>query len=106
VPCFDELKKTRRSCAVVFYAFDLLALDGKHLGTLALLKRKASLKRILRRTKKNRIRFTEHIVGEGSNNANSKEWSQRRLTVSTRAEERAIVESQNFSWQGRNAQAY
>jgi hypothetical protein len=29
------------------------------------LKRKALLKRILRRTKHNRIRFTDHVVGEG-----------------------------------------
>ena len=29
VPCFDELRKSRRSCAVVFYAFDLLTLNGE-----------------------------------------------------------------------------
>jgi bifunctional non-homologous end joining protein LigD len=65
LPCFDELKKTRRSCAVVFYAFDLLALNGEDLRELPLLKRKAALKRILRKTKNNRIRFTDHMIGEG-----------------------------------------
>lgn len=49
LPCFNELKRTRRSCAVVFYAFDLLALNGEDLRTLPLLKRKANLKRILRK---------------------------------------------------------
>src|ERR1044071_3411666 len=48
LPCFDELKKIRRSCAIVFYAFDLLALNGEDLRPLPLLKRKAALKRILR----------------------------------------------------------
>lgn len=65
LPCFDELRKKRRSCPIVFYAFDLIELDGKDLRGLPLLKRKAFLKRTLRRTRNNRVRFTEHIVGEG-----------------------------------------
>ena len=65
LPCFDELRKTRRSCAVVFYAFDLLALNGEDLRSQPLIKRKQLLKRILRKTKNNRIRFTEHVIGEG-----------------------------------------
>jgi bifunctional non-homologous end joining protein LigD len=51
LPCFDELKKRRRTCAIVFYAFDLLALNGEDLRELPLLKRKAALKRILRKTR-------------------------------------------------------
>ena len=43
LPCFDELKKNRRSCAVVFYAFDLLALNGGDLRVCPLLARKAAL---------------------------------------------------------------
>jgi len=58
LPCFDELKRTRRTCAIVFYAFDLLELNGEDLRGLPLLKRKAALKRILHKTKHNRIRFT------------------------------------------------
>ena len=65
LPCFDELKKTRRTCAIVFYAFDLLELNGEDLRGLPLLKRKAALKRILRKTSKNRIRFTDYVIGEG-----------------------------------------
>jgi bifunctional non-homologous end joining protein LigD len=65
LPCFDELKRTRRICAIVFYAFDLLELNGEDLRGLPLLKRKAALKRILLKTKHNRIRFTDHVIGEG-----------------------------------------
>ena len=65
LPCFDELRKTRRSCAVVFYAFDVLVLNGEDLRNQPLIKRKRLLKRILRKTKHNRIRFTEHVIGEG-----------------------------------------
>lgn len=65
LPCFDELRKNRRARAVVFYAFDLLELNDEDLRARSLLNRKALLKRVVRRTKNNRIRFTEHIVGEG-----------------------------------------
>jgi bifunctional non-homologous end joining protein LigD len=40
-------------------------LNGKDLRELPLLKRKAALKRILGKTKNNRIRFTDHVIGEG-----------------------------------------
>ena len=62
MPCFDELKKTLRTCAVVFYAFDLLRLDGKDLHELPLLKRKAALKRMPRKTRNNMIRFMDHVI--------------------------------------------
>lgn len=65
MPCFDELKRTRQKCAVVFYAFDLLQLNGEDLRELALLKRKTALNRILRKTKNNRIRFTDHVISAG-----------------------------------------
>ena len=65
LPCFDELKRTRRTCAIVFYAFDVLELNGEDLRELPLLKRKAALKQILRKTKHNRIRFTDYVIGEG-----------------------------------------
>ena len=28
LPCFDELRNRRRSCSIIFYAFDLLELNG------------------------------------------------------------------------------
>lgn len=39
--------------------------QGNNLRELPLLKRKAALKRILSKTKNNRIRFTDHVIGEG-----------------------------------------
>jgi len=39
--------------------------NGEDLRELPLLKRKAALKRILRNTKYNRIRFTDHVIAEG-----------------------------------------
>jgi bifunctional non-homologous end joining protein LigD len=34
-PCFDELRRTRRKCAIVFYAFGLLALNGEDLRAIS-----------------------------------------------------------------------
>jgi len=31
LPCFDDLRRSRRTCAVVFYAFDLLTLNKEDL---------------------------------------------------------------------------
>jgi bifunctional non-homologous end joining protein LigD len=45
LPCFDELKRTRRTCAIVFYAFDVLELNGEDLRELPLLKRKSCSQR-------------------------------------------------------------
>jgi bifunctional non-homologous end joining protein LigD len=64
-PCFTELRKIKRTCAIVFYAFDLLELNGKDLIDPPLIKRKAALKGILTSSKTNRIRFTDYIIGEG-----------------------------------------
>jgi len=47
LPCFDDLRRTRPSCPVVFYAFDLLSSNKEDLRSLPLLKRKALLKRIV-----------------------------------------------------------
>jgi bifunctional non-homologous end joining protein LigD len=65
LPSFDELRKRRRSCSIVFYAFDVIELNGKDVRDLPLYKRKALLKQIVAKGRNNRIRFTEHIVGEG-----------------------------------------
>ncbi len=54
-----------RKCSIVFYAFDLLHLDGFDLTGCPLIKRKALLKRILPKDNTGRIRFTDHIAGNG-----------------------------------------
>ena len=65
LPRFDALRSRRRNCSVVLYAFDLLYLDGYDLTGCPLIKRKALLKRILPKDNIGRIRFTDHIVGNG-----------------------------------------
>jgi len=50
---------------VCFYAFDLVYFDGEDLSQYSLVARKATLKRILRRPAKARIRYTDHIEAEG-----------------------------------------
>jgi bifunctional non-homologous end joining protein LigD len=65
LPQFDALRSRRRNCSVVFYAFDLLHLSGFDLTACPLIKRKALLKRILPKGNTGRIRFTDHIAGNG-----------------------------------------
>lgn len=65
LPRFDALRSRRRNCLVVFYAFDLLHLDGYDLTPCPLVKRKALLRRILPKNNTGRIRFTDHITGNG-----------------------------------------
>ena len=50
--------------AVVYYAFDLLSLDGEDLTPLALLERKEELRAPIREGLQ-RIRYSEHIQGSG-----------------------------------------
>ena len=67
VPCFAGLRsgKVANECAIVFYAFDLLNLNGDDLSQKPVVERKAILKRILRKQNTGRVRYTEHIVGDG-----------------------------------------
>lgn len=67
VPCFDGLRSRRTvaDCVIVYYAFDLLHLDGRDLTQIPLISRKAALKKILPKRDTGRVRYTEHVVGEG-----------------------------------------
>ena len=67
VPCFAGLRsgKVANECAIVFYAFDLLNLNGDDLSQKPVVERKTILKRILPRQHTGRVRYTEHIVGDG-----------------------------------------
>src|SRR5690606_30949212 len=49
---------------MVFYAFDLLHLDGKDLRAASLLERKAALQRLLE-TAPSQLRYSEHFVDDG-----------------------------------------
>src|SRR5215470_16699637 len=59
---FNDLLFRRREC--VFFAFDLLFLNGEDLRTLPLIERKARLKRLLRR-KRSMVLYVDHIDGAG-----------------------------------------
>lgn len=66
LPHFAGLRsRQHRTCSIVFYAFDLLYLDGFDLTACPLVKRKALLKRILPNNNTGRVRFTDHINGDG-----------------------------------------
>src|SRR5262252_3132910 len=66
IACVDELGRSvfndllfrRKEC--VFFAFDLLFLNGEDLRTLPLIERKARLKKLLRR-KPSRVLYVDHI---------------------------------------------
>jgi bifunctional non-homologous end joining protein LigD len=65
LPQFEALRSRRRKCAVVLYCFDLIYLDGYDLTACPLIKRKALLKKILPKQNTGRIRFTDHVAGNG-----------------------------------------
>jgi len=59
---FNDLLFRRREC--VFFAFDLLFLDGEDLRALPLIERKARWKRLLRR-KRPPLLYVDHIKARG-----------------------------------------
>jgi bifunctional non-homologous end joining protein LigD len=61
-PIFRDLLFRRREC--VFFAFDLLYLNGEDLRAKPLLDRKALLKKLLRR-KRSRILYVDHVERDG-----------------------------------------
>jgi bifunctional non-homologous end joining protein LigD len=65
LPCFHPLRSRRRVCVIVYFAFDLLYLDGRSLTMQPLIERKAALKEILPKGTRARLRYTDHIVGKG-----------------------------------------
>jgi bifunctional non-homologous end joining protein LigD len=50
---------------LVYFAFDLLRLEGTQVDHLPLVERKARLRALLEQKKVDRIRYTEHIEGNG-----------------------------------------
>jgi bifunctional non-homologous end joining protein LigD len=69
MPSFGGLQSRRRrgvvESQVVFYAFDLLFSDGRNLSNMPLLNRKRRLKKVLSKGALGRIRYTDHVLGEG-----------------------------------------
>jgi bifunctional non-homologous end joining protein LigD len=64
-PSFDALRYRHKRGAITFYAFDLLHFDGEDVSQYPLVGRKAALRRILRKSLTGRIRYTDHIEGQG-----------------------------------------
>jgi bifunctional non-homologous end joining protein LigD len=66
MPDFSLLQEltTAQSGRLVYQAFDLLHLDGRSLLAVPLESRKALLKTVLRAADR-RVRFADHVVGEG-----------------------------------------
>lgn len=51
--------------SLVYFVFDLLRLDGERLDRLPLEKRKARLRSLVRRRKSGRVRYVDHVEGQG-----------------------------------------
>lgn len=68
-PHFSNLQSAiarRATSELVYFAFDILALEGNDLRKLPLIERKAILERVLGRLKQDqRIRYVEHFEGDG-----------------------------------------
>jgi hypothetical protein len=54
-----------RGRGLVFVAFDLMFLDGKDLRALPIQERRAELRRLIPRSPKSRLQFSEAIAGSG-----------------------------------------
>jgi ATP-dependent DNA ligase len=55
-----------RGRGLVFVAFDLIFLDGRDLRAVPLEERRAELRRLIPRSPKSRLQFSEAIAGDGS----------------------------------------
>ena len=65
VALVDALKSSATS-RIVFVAFDLLHLDGRDLTQLPLGERKLALERLLSQKPSDRVRYSEHLTGDGT----------------------------------------
>jgi bifunctional non-homologous end joining protein LigD len=62
---FEGLRTKSPDYRVVYFAFDLLTLDGVDLTNAPLIDRKTALKRILPKRRTGLVRFTEYVIGDG-----------------------------------------
>jgi bifunctional non-homologous end joining protein LigD len=63
--CFEQLQNHKRDCFIIYFAFDLIYLNGRSLTDVPLLQRKLQLKQILPKTMTGRLRFTDHVIEQG-----------------------------------------
>lgn len=65
MPLLRKALSEKRTGGVVFYAFDLLELNGRDLRGEPLIERKAALKRLLDADPSANIRYSEHLAEKG-----------------------------------------
>ena len=65
---FEALQAALRSqpAQLIFYAFDLLHLDGKDLREKPLIERRTKLKRLIEKDPDNRIQLSEEFIGDAA----------------------------------------
>jgi bifunctional non-homologous end joining protein LigD len=61
----DAASGGRAGGTLIYFVFDLLRLDGKRLAALPLIERKARLKTLVGRRRTGRIRYADHVEGNG-----------------------------------------
>jgi ATP-dependent DNA ligase len=61
----DEALLAGQDGAVLFFAFDLLHLNGRDIGHLSLLERKTQLRALLRRRYEGKVRYAAHLRQNG-----------------------------------------
>jgi len=87
-----------RGVHLVYYAFDLLHIDGRDVSGLALIERKALLHPLV--ANRLGIQFNGHDTGDGevilkhAGNSVTKAWSPKRLTHPMRRGPRSLAQSQ------------
>jgi ATP-dependent DNA ligase len=107
VQCFEQLQNHTRHCAILYFAIDLLFLDGESLTNVPLIERKAQLKRILPKSLSGRLRFTDHVVERGLDLIAALEAQQLEGMVAKRADSlyvsgkiEGLAKGQDTRWQG------
>jgi bifunctional non-homologous end joining protein LigD len=95
--CFEQLQNHKRDCFIIYFAFDLLFLNGESLTEVPLIERKAQLKRILPKGMAGRLRFTDHVLNRGLDLFAALEAQQLEGMVAKRVES-LYIEGRSKDW--------
>jgi bifunctional non-homologous end joining protein LigD len=95
--CFEQLQNHKRDCFIIYFAFDLLFLNGESLTEVPLIERKAQLKRILPKGMAGRLRFTDHVLDQGLDLFAALEAQQLEGMVAKRVES-LYIEGRSKDW--------
>jgi bifunctional non-homologous end joining protein LigD len=93
----EQLQNHRRDCFIIYFAFDLLFLNGESLTEVPLIERKAKLKEILPKSMTGRLRFTDHVLDRGLDLFAALEAQQLEGMVAKRADS-LYVEGRSKEW--------